>query len=126
MPRLNIDLTDAQSNKPIDVGVYEFELESVSEAKAGAKSQYVTFIWNCVEEPFVGRKIYDNRPITGKGAGLFADAYSKLTGEDIDVDDLAELDVDTDDLLGNRVLITVEHEEYQGETQHRVKKLSAL
>lgn len=126
MPKLNLDLSEAISNKPIDMGVYEMEVESISEVKQGAKAAYVTIIWNCIEEPFVGRKIYDNRPVNGKGASLFADFYSKVTGEDVDVDDLESLEIDTDDLIGQTALITVGHTEYQGETQHQVSKISAI
>lgn len=126
MPKINLDLTEAVSNKPIDLGVYEMEVESISEVKQGAKAAYVTIVWNCVEEPFVGRKVYDNRPVNGKGASLFADFYAKVTGEDVDVDDLDSLDIDTDDLVGQSALVTIGHREYNGETQHEVSKLSRV
>lgn len=126
MPRINLDLRDAESSKPIDPGVYEMEVESISEVKQGAKAAYVTIVWKCLDEPFVGRKVFDNRPVNGKGASLFADFMSKVMRQDIDVDDLETLEVDTDDMIGEAALVTIRHREYNGNTQHEVAKLSAL
>lgn len=124
-PILSIDGSEAQSSKPIDPGAYEFEVESVSDAKQGAKAFYVTTIFVCQDEPFVGRKIYHNTPINGKGAGMFIEMVSKLTGTEYDVDSVDDLEIDTDDLVGATCMITVRHREYNGEMQHEVAKISS-
>lgn len=124
MPNINLDLSEAISNKPIDSGVYEMEVESVSEAKQGAKAAYVTIVWKCVEEPFVGRKVFDNRPINGRGASIFVQAWNAVMHQDLDVDALSTVEIDTDDMIGERGLISIRHREYNGEIQHEVAKVS--
>lgn len=125
MPKINLNLSEAESNKPIDPGVYEAVIDSISDVKSGAKSQYIAFVFRIVEEgPAEGRKVWFNAPIEGRGAGIFADLYSKVMRVDVDVDDLEELEIDTDDMIGEGCLITIGHEEYQGETRHTVKKVS--
>ena len=91
MPILTIDGSEAQSSKPIDPGVFEFQVESVSEAKQGAKALYVTWIFVCQDEPFVGRKVYHNTPVSGKGAGMFFELAGKINGEDYDVDNIESI-----------------------------------
>lgn len=126
MPRLNIDLSESQSMKPIPEDTYLCTVAEIGDPQTGPKSTYVPVIYVVAEGEFEGRQLFQNLPITGKGAGIFADFYSKITGEDVDVDELDDLDVDTDDLIGQEVGIVVGQHEYpagSGEFRNEVKKL---
>ena len=125
-PILTIDGSEAQSNKPIDPGMYEFLCESISDPKQGAKAAYVTWIFVCQHEDFLGRKVYHNTPINGKGAGMFFELAGKINGEDYDVDNIENLEIDTDELLNESVMGTVKHREYNGEMQHEISKFSRM
>lgn len=128
MPRLNIDLSEAQSQKPIPEDTYLCNVGEISDPQTGPKSTYVMVTYVVAEGEHEGRQLFQNMPITGKGAGIFADFYSKVTGEEIDVDDLDDLDVDTDDLVGQQIGVVAGQKEYpegSGEFRNEVKKLVA-
>lgn len=126
MPRLKVDLREAQSREALPDGTYSCKIFDISAPKTGEKSSYVSITYEVIEGEFEGRKIFENRPITGKGAGMFAEFYSKVTGEDISVNDLEELDVDTDDLIGEEIGVVTKQREYpegSGDYVSDVKKL---
>lgn len=128
MPRVSIDLTEAQSNKPIPDGVYPVRVDEFSDVQTGPKAQYITATLTVSEGEHEGRKFFVNLPIAGKGAGILADFVSKCTGEDIDVDQLSEMDLDTDDLIGSELAVSTKQEEYplgSGEMRASVKKVMA-
>lgn len=128
MPRLNVDLSEAQSMKPIPEDTYLCTVGEISEPQSGPKSTYIAVTYVVSEGEYEGRQLFQNLPITGKGAGIFADFYAKVTGEDVDVDDLDDLDVDTDDLIGQEIGVVVGQHEYpegSGEFRNDVKKLVA-
>jgi len=127
MPRLHIDLSEAQSNKPLPDGIYSAAVDSFSDVQEGPKAKYVTVGFVLTEGGHEGRKFFNNYPIEGKGAGMFADLISKLTGEDIDVDDIDELDIDTDDLIGSPCALVLKQEEYpEGSNDFRSKIAKVL
>lgn len=126
MPRVNVNLSEAQSLKPIPEDTYLCKVAEFSDIQAGPKSSFMTATLVVTEGEYEGRQLYTNLPIDGKGAGIFADFYSKLTGEEVDVDDLDELDVDTDDLIGMEIGVVAGQREWpegSGEFRNEVKKL---
>lgn len=128
MPRLTIDATEAQSMKPIPDGTYAATVLSVSEPKSGPKATYVEAVLVVSEGEYEGRKLYRNMPIEGKGAGIFIDFVSKVTGEDYDLDDLDSLDIDTEDLEGQEVGVVVGQREWpegSGEFRNEIDKIVA-
>jgi hypothetical protein len=129
MPRLTIDLSEAQSRKPIPEGTYEAKVAEITGPHKGPKAPYLTFVFeveNANNEVANGRKFYHNTPIKGQGAGIFADTLSKLTGQEVDVDDLETLDIDTDELLGLPVGLVIKDDEYpkdSGEISSAISKI---
>jgi hypothetical protein len=126
MPRLNVNLSEAQSMKPIPEDTYPCTIMEIGEPQTGPKSTYVLVTYVVSEGEYEGRQLFQNLPITGKGAGIFADFYSKVTGEEVDVDELDDLDVDTDDLIGKEIGVVAGQREYpegSGEFRNEVKKL---
>lgn len=129
MPRLNINLSEAQSRKPLPDDTYTCRILEIQGPTRGPKASYVTAILEVTEGEFEGRQIYHNMPVDGKGAGIFADFVSKVTGDEIDVDALESYDLDTDDLVGQEISVVTTQEEYpegSGEYQHKVKKVLSL
>lgn len=127
MPRVTLNLSEAQSRKPIPEGTYTVKILEFSGPHKGPKAQYLTVVTEVTDgaKEGVGRKFYDNLPIEGQGAGIFADFLSKATGDDIDVDNLDETDVDTDDLIGIELGANVKNKEYpegSGEFQSQITK----
>lgn len=128
MPRLQIDASEAQSMKPIPDDTYPCTVLSVSEPKSGPNASYVEAILVVSEGEFEGRKLYRNMPIEGKGAGIFVDFISKVTGEDYDLDDLDSLEIDTEDLEGQPIGAVVGQREWpegSGEFRNEVNKIVA-
>lgn len=128
MPRLHIDAREAISLKPLPDDTYDCKVLSISAPKKGEKSTFVEVVFEVIDGEHAGAKIYQNMPIDGKGAGIFVDFYNKITGEELDIDDLEDLDVDTDELVGEEIGVTTVQEEYpegSGDFRHKVKKLVA-
>lgn len=126
MPRVTIDLSEAQSRKPIPDDTYPAEITSITGPHKGSKSQYLKVELTISEGDFAKRKLFVNLPVTGAGAGIFADFLSKVTGEEIDVDELENLDIDTDDLIGMEVGVQTKQKEYpegSGEMVSEVAKV---
>lgn len=126
MPRLSVNLSEAQSREALPEGMYECEVYAISEPKDGPNSRYVEAVFAVNEGEFIGRKFYRNCPITGKGAGIFADFWEKATGEELEIGVDGDFDVDTDDAVGQPVVVVNKPKEYpvgSGEFQNEVTKL---
>lgn len=123
MPRLTVDLAEAQKREALPDGAYECTVYEVSEPRKGPKSSFVEVQFEVAEGEFAGRRFFRNCPITGKGAGMFAEFYEKVTGEELEFGEGRELDVDTDDLIGLPIVVVNKQQEYEGEMQNNVAKL---
>ena len=95
--------------------------------KEGPNSHYIPITLEIEEgHPLAGKKFFNNLPIDGKGSGIFISFINKALGEDYDVDDMDDLDFDTDDLEGARVQVVSKQEEYppdSGDFQSRVSRI---
>ena len=126
MPELTLNLSEAESLKPIPDGTYPAIVKGFSDVQAGPKAKYISAILEISEGDFEGRKFYNNLPIEGKGAGIFVDFINKVTGSEYDVDDHEALEVDTDDLIGAPCGIVLKQEEYpegSGDFRSQVKRV---
>lgn len=112
MPTLNLNLSEAQSLKPIPEDTYPAEVVEIGKVEEGPKSNYVPVKVRINAGEHEGRTFFVNLPIDGKGAGIFVDFYNKVCGTDHDVDDLEELAIDTDDMMGQELRIVIKNEEY--------------
>lgn len=129
MPNLRINLEDAQSFEPIPDDTYTVEVTDISEVKKGSKSSYVTVELTVAEGEYENRKLWTNLMIDGKAAGMFVDFINKALGTDYKVEDLEELEINTDDLIGAKVGVTTKAEEYpegSGDFRPQVKKILPL
>lgn len=124
MPRLTLDLTEAQVFEPIPEGLYDATISDVSEPQRGPKSAYVRVEFTISDGPHEGRKIWRNYPIEGRGAGFFIDLANKAVGAELSPGDM--VDFDTDDLVGAEVRILVSQTEFpegSGEFRNEVARL---
>ncbi len=112
MPSINLNLTEAESLKPIEEGAYPATVLEVGEVTQGPKAQYVSVEVAISDGEYEGRNFYNNLPIEGKGAGIFIDFINKVLGMDYDVDDMEDLAFDTDELIGGELIINIKNEEY--------------
>lgn len=129
MPKLNLDLREAESRKPLEDDKYRWRVLSISAPKSGPKAKYVEMVAEVSEGEYEGRKVYHNMPISGKGAGIFVDFWNKIMGTEYDVDDLEELDLDTDEAVGQEFIGTTKQEEYpegSGQFNHKLAQIYAL
>lgn len=130
MPRLKVNTTEAQSREALPDDTYTCRVLEITGPHKGTKSSYVTIIFEVAEGEFEKRQIWDNRPVTGKGAGMFVEFWEKATGEVLPIGpEGVDLDVDTDDAVGQMLGVVTVQEEYpegSGTFQHKVKKLVAV
>jgi hypothetical protein len=126
MPRVTIDFSDAVSRKPIPDDTYPVKIAEFTGPHKGPKAPYLTAVLEITEGDHAGRKFFHNMPIAGAGAGMFADFLSKATGQEVNVDDLDKIDVDTDDLVGVELASVIKQEEYpegSGEFSSKISKI---
>jgi hypothetical protein len=112
MPVVNLNLTEAESLKPIPEDAYPAAVMECGELAEGPKAHYIPAKVQISEGEHEGRTFYVNLPIEGKGAGIFVDFINKCLGMDYDVDDLEDLAFDTDELVGAEIIINIKNEEY--------------
>lgn len=129
MPKIELNLTEAESLKPIEEGPYPARVIEVGNVKSGKKAQYVPVKLEISEGEYEGRTFYNNLPIDGKGAGIFIDFVNKALDLDHDVDEMEDLAFDTDELIGAGIIINIKNEEYpegSGEIRSGIKSTARL
>ncbi len=112
MPEININLTEAESLKPIPEDAYPAEVVEIGAVTSGPKAHYIPVKLRITGGEHEGRTFYQNLPIEGKGAGIFITFVNKALGTEFDVDDMESMSFNTDDLMGAEVIINIKNEEY--------------
>ena len=112
MPRINLNLTEAESLKPIPEDAYLATVIECAEVAEGKKAHYVPVKLSLTGGEHEGRSFYVNLPIEGKGAGIFVDFINKCLNTDYDVDDMEDLAFDTADLIGAEVMLNITDQEW--------------
>jgi hypothetical protein len=79
---------------PMPDGTYHFRLRDVDSTRTGNKGPYWSWEYECVEEPHVGRRQWNNTSLSEESLG-----FMKATFQAFD----ASLDTDTDELIGKIV-----------------------
>jgi predicted P-loop ATPase len=131
MPLFNLNLSEAESLKPVSEGAHTFVVDSFDGPKKTTKGKMMLSAIARVQEGSDedGRKVYINLMLEGKGAGITAAFLSAVLGEEIDVDNTEQMDeIDTDDLIGQEFDGIVKHSEYpegSGEMRANVVKFKA-
>jgi len=128
-PRITVDTSEAVSLTPVPDDTYPCFVSEIKEVAQGPNAHYVPLVLEVEEgHEFAGRMFFNNLPIDGKGAGIFISFVNKALGLDFDVDDMEDLDFDTDELMGARVRVVSKQEEYpedSGEFRSQVSKILA-
>jgi len=129
MPRITINTSEAVSIAPVPDDTYPCFVEEVKAVQQGPNASYLPIVLEVEEgHEFAGRKFFNNLPIDGKGSGIFITFINKALGTDYDVDDMDDLDFDTDDLEGARVQVVSKQEEYpvdSGDFRSQVSRILA-
>lgn len=128
MGRLTLNLSEAQSFKPVDDDTYACVVEEISDPIQGPKAIYVKVTFRITEGSFEDRLLYTNFMLDGGAAGMFVEFINRITGSDHDVDNLEDLDIDPDDLTGLACGVITKQKEYpegSGEFKSEVQRVSA-
>lgn len=132
MPRVQLNVQDAQSMAPVPDGVYPAKVIDFDGPTKGPKSTYLTAVCEISDGDHAGRKLFNNLPLDGKGAGITARFLSKCRPNDPEIEvgeGKEDLDFDTDDYLDCEIQIVVKNEEYpegSGEMQPKISRVLAV
>lgn len=126
MPRLTLDLSEAVSIKPAEDGTYPCAVKEIGLVQQGAKASFVQVTLVVTDGDEEGHHFFTNLMVNGKAAGMFINFINAVTGSNHEVDDLDDLDIDTDDLIGGTCGVVNKQKEYpegSGEFRDEVKKV---
>lgn len=103
----------------MDDGVYHFRLRDVDPTGEGPKGPYWVWEFECVEEPYKSRRMWNNTSLSEAARGIFKATF-KAFG--------VPVDTDTDELTGKLVRLVIGHRTIQsgareGEVANDVKRV---
>lgn len=120
--RLQEQTENAQSMdfEPLEPGVYHARLLKVDTDGSGPKGPYWTWEFEVVEEPYRGRKLWNNTSLSEKAAFSMKNTFEAFE---------VPLDTDTDDMCGSVVrchvsIRTIQQGARAGELTNQVDRLS--
>jgi hypothetical protein len=97
-------------------GTYQFQVSEAEAAESQAGNSMINLRLNVVNDPqYTGRTVFDRLVLTA-GSARRLKAFADAAGMDF------RMGVDPDELVGKIVWAEVQHEEYQGELNARIKK----
>jgi hypothetical protein len=106
--------------EPMPDGVYHFRLRDVDATRSGPKGPYWSWEYECVEEPHVGRRQWNNTSLSEAAAFKMQETYKAFE---------VPLDTDTDDMIGGIVRLQLSTRTIQapspraGEMTNQVEKV---
>ena len=120
---VNLDFSSVPSREPLEPGIYGLTIEKLEEttSSTGNPMWKVTY---SVDEDAQGnavegqRKLWDNFVLVDKALWKLKELFDALG---IDTSDVVEMD--PQELVGLSIQARVVHDEYNGETVNRVKKI---
>lgn len=126
MPRMTINTSEAQAFELAPPGPYLMTIDTVSEPR-NSQSEKKTLgvdIDFAFSDPDMAQRCGKVRrfyPVKGKGAGFFADLWKVVTGNELPIGkEGGDLDVDTDELLGQTVQVNVDNQPSQKPGDDRI------
>lgn len=126
MARLNKDMQGEVANasggnfEPIEPAWYHVRLRDVNTDGDGPKGPYWVWEFEVVEEPYIGRRLWNNTSLSKNSHWVMKQTYDAFG---------AELDTDTDDLCGQIIKVqvgirTIQAGDRKGEKANQITRLA--
>lgn len=111
---ISLNFGNVQERKPLEPGVYSFEVENAAEAvsKSGKPLLKVT-----LKESETGTRVFDNFVLEETSLWKLKQFFTALG-----LDTSGDLSVDPDELVGYTVTASVVQDEYNGNINNKVKR----
>lgn len=128
MPRVTIDTNDIKTFEPTVPGPYTMTFDSVEDEVQVSEEKGTRYLvsWLKFTDPALAEKcgrVKYNLILTGAGAGFTRDAWKAATGEELPLK--AQIDIDTDQLIGRTVVVLIGNETYKGNLRNVAERISA-
>ena len=120
MPIVNLDydLEDVSaSNDPVPVGTYAARIGECELTESSTKKPMLKVTWDIVDGEFAGRKLWDNVVLT---VPWKVKQYAEIAGLE------SGTQLETEAFIGCEAVLTIVHEEWNGEPVAKIKKIVAM
>ncbi len=117
MPIVNLDFdleNVSTSNDPVPVGTYDARIAECELVTSSTGKPMLKVTWEITDGEFAGRKLFDNVVLT-------VDWRVKMYADVVGLESGSELV--TEDFIGAEGIISVIHEEYNGEPRAKIKNV---
>ena len=116
---LNLDFSSVPSRDPLEEGLYELTVAKAEETVSSTGNPMIKVEFDVAG--FEGRKLWDNFVLIEKTLWKVKEFFDA-----VGLDTEAVVEMDVAELIGSTVKAKVFQEEYNGDTQNRIKKYYAL
>lgn len=120
---MNIDFSNVASRQPLDPGKYQLRISECAEATSSTGNPMLKLTYDVIadnegESVPGNRKLWDNMSLQANALFRLKDLLDACG-----YDTSGGLEFETADLIGQEIMAQVTQEEYNGNTQNRVKRI---
>jgi hypothetical protein len=116
MSKVKVDFTGVEAYVKCAEGEHVAVLKSIEEKESQGGNDMLAATFEVVAGPSSGARVFDNFPLTEKALWKLK-MYLEAIGMKAD----GKVAIDTDKMVGKKLIISVSHEEYQGQTRARIQ-----
>lgn len=120
MPKMTIDLSNVEEFSAIPAGVYTAFVVDCEVGSSSAGNTMATLTFNISEGEYENRKLFAYLVFTERSLWRVKQILEAVLGKKLEK---AEMELDTEELIGKKVKIRVSQRDYQGSMRNNVDQV---
>lgn len=115
------DLSKVEGRVTVPEGDYRVKVDEITEHE-GNVANYYKWSFEIIEGDYKGKKLFYNTSLAEQSLWNLRSLLESLGIDDFDGD----MELDLEDLIGRELMVTVEHDSYEGKKQAKVVDFTAI